>query len=296
MTFDIKAYATARREMLDEAMERYLPPITGLRGAVVDAARYSLFAGGKRLRPILCMAAHDACGGASEAILPVACALEMIHTYSLIHDDLPAMDNDDFRRGKPTNHKVFGEAVAILAGDLLLTYAFELMASSCGRERPEIVGEVMRLIANAAGFDGMIGGQMMDLACEGREVEMETVEEMHRYKTGALISAAVKAGAILGGGSQEQIRRLAAYGEHLGLAFQVTDDLLDVVGSLQEMGKTPGSDEKKGKRTYPVLVGVEESWRIARDQVEQALDALGGFDDRADPLRAIAQYVLERNT
>ena len=296
MDFDLKAYVAEKREIIDKALDKYLPPINGMEGRVVEAARYSLFAGGKRLRPILCIAAHEACGGSSKALLPVACALEMIHTYSLIHDDLPAMDNDDFRRGKPTNHKVFGEAVAILAGDLLLTYAFELMAEHGLEDRFGAVMRVIHIIARASGFKGMVGGQMIDLACEGKEVDVPTVEYMHDRKTGALITASVQAGAILAGASESEIERMGRYGRHLGLAFQITDDLLDVTGSFEEMGKTPGSDDRKGKRTYPFLVGIEESRRLAREHVERALDAVSGYDDRANPLRAIALYVLNRSS
>lgn len=296
MDFDLKAYVAEKREIIDKALDKYLPPIDGMEGRVVEAARYSLFAGGKRLRPILCIAAHEACGGSSKALLPVACALEMIHTYSLIHDDLPAMDNDDFRRGKPTNHKVFGEAVAILAGDLLLTYAFELMAEHGLEDRSGTVMRVIHIIARASGFKGMVGGQMIDLACEGKEVDVPTVEYMHARKTGALITASVQAGAILAGASESEIERMGRYGRHLGLAFQITDDLLDVTGSFEEMGKTPGSDDRKGKRTYPFLVGIEESRRLAREHVERALDAISGYDDRANPLRAIAFYVLNRSS
>jgi geranylgeranyl diphosphate synthase type II len=296
MDFDLKAYVAEKREIIDKALDKYLPPIDGMEGRVVEAARYSLFAGGKRLRPILCIAAHEACEGSSKALLPVACALEMIHTYSLIHDDLPAMDNDDFRRGKPTNHKVFGEAVAILAGDLLLTYAFELMAEHGLEDRSGAVMRVIHIIARASGFKGMVGGQMIDLACEGKEVDVPTVEYMHARKTGALITASVQAGAILAGASESEIERMGRYGRHLGLAFQITDDLLDVTGSFEEMGKTPGSDDRKGKRTYPFLVGIEESCRLAREHVERALDAISGYDDRANPLRAIAFYVLNRSS
>jgi geranylgeranyl diphosphate synthase type II len=197
--FDLKSYVAEKRKIIDEALDKYLPPIDGMEGRVVEAARYSLFAGGKRLRPILCIASHEACGGSSQALLPVACALEMNQTYSLIHDDLPAMDNDDFRRGKPTNHKVFGEAVAILAGDLLLTYAFELMAAHGLEDRSGSMMRVIHVIATASGFKGMVGGQMIDLACEGQDVDMPTVEYMHVRKTGALITASVQAGAILAG-------------------------------------------------------------------------------------------------
>lgn len=292
--FDLKAYVAERRRVIDEALDRYLPPVGGLEGRVVEAARYSLFAGGKRLRPILCIAAHEACDGSSEALLSVACALEMIHTYSLIHDDLPAMDNDDLRRGKPTNHKVFGEAVAILAGDLLLSYAFELMAEHGLKDRSGSVMRAIHIIAKASGFRGMVGGQMIDLACEGQEVDLATIEYMHTKKTGALITASVQAGAILAGVEEPIVEQMEVYGRHLGLAFQITDDLLDVTGNLEQMGKTPGSDVRKGKRTYPFLIGIEESKKIAEEHVKFALKVLSNYDTKADPLRAIANYVLER--
>ncbi len=296
MDFDLKGYVEAKRKLIDEALEKYLPPFHGLEGRVVESARYSLFAGGKRLRPILCIASHEALGGNSPALMPIACALEMIHTYSLIHDDLPAMDNDDFRRGKPTNHKVFGEAVAILAGDLLLTYAFELMSSeNSACHNPGTILKIINLIATASGFKGMIGGQMIDLACEGKEVDLATVEYMHTRKTGALVSASIKAGALLAEADSEAIDRLSVYGNHLGIAFQIVDDILDVTGEMEKMGKTPGSDLKKGKRTYPFLIGVEESRLIAKNHIERALSALEGFGPSAEPLRAIALYVLNRS-
>ncbi len=293
--FDLKAYLSKQKEVVDRALEEYLPAISGLEEKVVEAARYSLFAGGKRIRPILCMAAHNAVRGHSDAVLPVACALEMIHTYSLIHDDLPAMDNDDYRRGKLTNHKVFGEAVAILAGDLLLTYAFELMASAMDVEpNYEVIIKIIRLIAEASGFRGMIGGQMVDLECENRDVDLATVEYMHTKKTGALLTVSVKAGALLGGVSDSELQRFENYGHHFGLAFQITDDLLDVTGDFEVMGKKPGSDEEKNKKTYPVLLGLENSKQAAKEHVEKAIEAVRPFGDAATPLVAMARYLLER--
>jgi len=293
--FDLKSYLGRRKQFIDAALEKIFPMVSGLQKRVVEAARYSLFAGGKRLRPILCLAAAEVVGGAIQPALSAACGLEMIHTYSLIHDDLPSMDNDDFRRGVPTNHKVFGEAVAVLAGDALLTEAFDCFAlnASEGVSADKIV-EVIRIAVKASGYRGMIGGQVIDLECENQKVSLATVEYMHIHKTGALISASLEIGAILGGGSQAQIRSLKDYGHHLGLAFQITDDLLDIEGDAALMGKTPGSDAASNKMTYPALLGITQSKAAAREHVESSLEALGGFDAAAEPLRAIARYLLVR--
>ncbi len=294
--FDLKRYLSERKLLVDTAIEECFPVPAGLEKRLLEAVRYSLFAGGKRLRPILCMAACEVVGGDLKTVMPVACALEMIHTYSLIHDDLPAMDNDDYRRGKLTNHKVFGEATAILAGDALLTEAFDCIAKagSNGKVSPDRVLRVVGLIVKAAGYRGMIAGQVIDLESETRSVDLATVEYMHIHKTGALLSASLEAGAILGGGSEEQEGSLQRYGHHLGLAFQITDDLLDVEGDVQLMGKTPGSDAARNKKTYPALLGVTGSREAAREHVEQALDALASFDDSAGPLRSVARYLLVR--
>ena len=291
--FDLKRYLAERKQLVDEALERFAPVVAGMQKGVLEAARYSLFAGGKRLRPILCLAATDLLGGSHEHTLPVACALEMIHTYSLIHDDLPAMDNDDFRRGRPTNHKVFGEAMAILAGDALLTEAFSLVtgAAMTGETQAARVIRVIAVIARASGYKGMIGGQVIDLESETREVDLATVEYMHIHKTGALISASLEAGAILSGGNERQIDALTRYGHHLGLVFQITDDLLDVEGDAQLMGKTPGSDAARNKKTYPALLGIPQSREAALNHVQEAVAALAVFDGKAEPLRAIARYL-----
>jgi geranylgeranyl diphosphate synthase, type II len=290
--FDLNIYLSRRKQLVEAAMEKIFPVSPGLQQRVIEAAHYSLFAGGKRLRPILCLASAEVVGGDIEPVLPAACALEMIHTYSLIHDDLPAMDNDDFRRGVPTNHKVFGEAIAILAGDALLTEAFEYFALS--DVSPDKITEVIRVAVKAAGYRGMIGGQVIDLECENRKVDLATVEYMHIHKTGALLSASLEIGAILGGGDQVQTSALKNYGHHVGLAFQITDDLLDVEGDPALMGKTPGSDAARNKMTYPALLGIAQSRDAARAHVESSLDALAGFDVRAEPLRAIARYLLVR--
>jgi geranylgeranyl diphosphate synthase type II len=290
--FDLKTYLSRRKQLVEAALERIFPVASGLQKRVIEAARYSLFAGGKRLRPILCLAAAEVVGADIEPVLPAACALEMIHTYSLIHDDLPAMDNDNFRRGVPTNHKVFGEAIAILAGDALLTEAFEYFV--LGGVSPDKVTEVIRIAVKAAGYRGMIGGQVIDLECEDRKVDLATVEFMHIHKTGALLSASLEIGAVLGGGDQAQTSALKNYGHHIGLAFQITDDLLDVEGDPALMGKTPGSDAAKNKMTYPALLGVARSRDAAREHVESSLEALAAFDERAEPLRAIGRYLLVR--
>jgi geranylgeranyl diphosphate synthase type II len=293
--FDLKGYLSRRKQIVEEALEKVFPTASGLEKRVVEAARYSLFAGGKRLRPILCIAAAEVVGGDIWPVMPAACALEMIHTYSLIHDDLPAMDNDDYRRGVLTNHKVFGESVAILAGDALLTEAFESFASCAGVGiNPERVLEVIRIAVKASGYRGMIGGQVIDLECENQKVSLATVEYMHIHKTGALLSASLEIGAILGGGDRERTRALKTYGHHMGLAFQITDDLLDIEGDSTLMGKTPGSDAAKNKMTYPALLGVIESRAAAKEHVDSSLEALTGFGEAAEPLRAIARYLLVR--
>ncbi|MHC1729860.1 MAG: polyprenyl synthetase family protein [Syntrophobacteraceae bacterium] len=295
LEFNLKVYLGERKQLIEGALEKVFPATSGLQKQVIEAARYSLFAGGKRIRPILCLAAAEVVNGEIEPVIPAACALEMIHTYSLIHDDLPAMDNDDFRRGVPTNHKVYGEAIAILAGDALLTEAFEFLAQSGNpRVAPEKVLEVIRIAVKAAGYRGMIGGQVIDLECENRKVDLATVEYMHIHKTGALLSASLEIGALLGGGSEQQVRTLKNYGHHLGLAFQITDDLLDVEGDPELMGKMPGSDLAKNKMTYPALLGLAQSREAAQDHVDRALESLEPYGETAEPLRAIARYLLVR--
>jgi len=261
--------------------------------------RYSTFAGGKRLRPILLLAACEAVGGELPTALPAACAMEMIHTYSLIHDDLPAMDNDDFRRGIKTNHKVFGEAVAILAGDALLTQAFILLSSPFFSVSvpPERILSVIYEIASAAGSRGMVGGQIVDMESEGKEeLDLPTVQFIHIHKTGALIKSSVKSGAILGGADDRQLSSLIRYGEAIGLAFQISDDILDIEGTTVEIGKDAGSDQTRGKATYPAVMGIHESRVHAAELLEIALDAIADFDEKAEPLRAIARYILERKS
>jgi len=257
--------------------------------------RYSVLAGGKRLRPILVIAGAEAVGGAPCEVLPAACALELIHTYSLIHDDLPAMDDDDYRRGRLTSHKVFGEAMAILAGDGLLTLAFKLVADNAALARdPRVLRDVVTALADAAGTFGMVGGQVVDIESEGKTITPETLEYIHLHKTAALIRAAMRVGALLGGGGPAAVEAIGDAGRDLGLAFQIVDDILDVEGSLEELGKTAGSDARKQKATYPALHGVPASRREAQRLVAGVKARLAPLGAPAAPLGALADYVLER--
>jgi geranylgeranyl diphosphate synthase type II len=289
-------YLDARKKIVDEALERYMPGEDNYPPVIFKALRYSLFAGGKRIRPILCLASAEAVGGNVESILPVACALELIHTYSLIHDDLPAMDDDDYRRGRHTSHKVFGENMAILAGDALLTEAFHLMSDRGLMEKiaPEKLISVIHDVAGAAGCFGMVGGQVVDVQSEGEAVETEVLNFIHTRKTGAMIAVAVKAGAVLANAGEVELKVLASYGRHIGLAFQIADDILNVEGDQKLMGKGTGSDTKRGKVTYPALVGMDASRKKAGELIEDALSAIKDFDHRAEPLRMIAAYIIER--
>ncbi len=295
--FDLKDYISNRKALVDKALDSLLPLPEGPSGRVIEAMRYSLAAGGKRVRPILLMAGCEAVGGNSSSVLPAACALECVHTYSLIHDDLPAMDNDDLRRGKPTCHKIFGEAIAILAGDGLLTYAFELMTRDDMKKSLDagILCEVIAIFADAAGINGMVGGQTADILFEARPVDAETLSFIHSRKTGALIRASVQMGAMLGNGSTQQIDSLIRYGTALGLAFQVVDDILDVEGDQEKIGKPVGSDLKNQKATYPSLFGLEKARKKAIELRDEALSSLSDFGPEAEPLRAIATYVVERD-
>ncbi|MBI4794968.1 MAG: polyprenyl synthetase family protein [Deltaproteobacteria bacterium] len=295
---DLKAYLEERRGLVNRSLEAYLPAVRGPAFRVVQAMHYSLFAGGKRLRPILCLAGAEAVGGDAGEVLPVACALEMIHTYSLIHDDLPAMDDDDLRRGQPTCHKKFDEATAILAGDGLLTAAFNIMTEAASRYegRETDLLAVIQLIAAAAGYQGMVGGQMLDLMAEGREVTLKELETIHRLKTGALLTASVRSGAMMAGGTRAEVTALTSYGEKFGLAFQVTDDLLDVEGEAAEMGKATGMDAQRRKATYPGVLGQEEAKKWAQRLVDTAVADLEDFGEKAEPLREIARYLLVRRS
>jgi geranylgeranyl diphosphate synthase, type II len=294
---DLKAYLGMKRAAVDEALKKYMPEEHGHASGLIAAMNYSLFAGGKRLRPILCIAGTEAVGGDGKGVLPAACALELIHTYSLIHDDLPAMDNDNLRRGKPTNHKVFGEAMAILAGDGLLTEAFSMLAMLEVPEKSsaDLLKRIIKLIAEASGCHGMVGGQAVDMQSEGKTIDSSTIDYIHGHKTGALIAASVLSGAIFGEGSPAQLEAIREYGEKIGLAFQISDDILDIEGNPEDMGKGVGGDSRKGKNTFPSVYGLSESKKILSGLVDSAVNALEQFDDSADPLRQIAQYIIERN-
>ena len=293
MSFDLDAYMKERLAAVDAALDRFLPPEAERPETLHKAMRYSVFAGGKRLRPILVMAGAEAVGGSAEQVMPTACAMELIHTYSLVHDDLPAMDNDDFRRGVPTNHKVFGEATAILAGDALLTLAFRLVADNL-RQTSTGALDVVADIADAAGHGGMVAGQVADLEAEGRQVGADTVEYIHAHKTGALIRTSLRVGARLCGATAEQVRALSLAGADLGLAFQIVDDILDVVASSEELGKTAGKDQIQQKATYPAIYGIEASRARARDLIDEADAALAALGPRAEPIRALGRFILER--
>jgi len=273
-----------------------LPPETTPPSRVHEAMRYSVLAPGKRLRPILVIAGGEAVGGRGADVLDTACALELIHAYSLIHDDLPAMDDDDYRRGRLTNHKVFGEAMAILAGDALLTLAFRLIAQNAARIAPAAVGPVVAEVADAAGTDGMVGGQVVDIESEGKIISGEMLDYIHLHKTAALIRVALRVGAVLAGGRTETVEAISRAGEALGLAFQIVDDILDVEGNLAELGKTAGSDERKQKATYPSLHGLPASKARARDLIEETKRLLTPLGPAAEPIRALADFVLERRS
>ena len=287
------------RRLVDEALEKALPPETAWPETIHRAVRYSLFAGGKRIRPVLVLASAQAVGGAHAEALPLACAVEMIHTYSLIHDDLPAMDDDDLRRGRPTSHKVFGEAVAILAGDALLTRAFHLLAE-LPADAPEAVVRrrlaATAILGEACGTTGLVGGQVMDLESEGKDVPAAALERLHRAKTGALLSACVRGGAVLGGATGEALARLTRYAAAIGLVFQIVDDVLDVTESAEQLGKTAGKDVKARKATYVSCHGLERARAMAADLLREALTAVSPLGERGALLSGIARLIVERKS
>jgi geranylgeranyl diphosphate synthase type II len=293
---DLDKYLEEKCALVNSALKDLLGSADTYPPVLHQAAHYSLFAGGKRLRPALVLATAEAVSEGVETIaLNAACAVECIHTYSLIHDDLPALDNDDLRRGLPTCHKKYGDAMAILAGDTLLTVAFELLARTEEVDNSLIVQAVIEL-SSAAGSTGMIGGQVVDIESEGTEVAFPVLEYIHIHKTGKLILASVRCGAILASATEEQLNSLTRYGEAIGLAFQIADDLLDVEGTDEELGKKAGMDELRGKATYPALLGISESRRRATELVEVAVKALNEFDSKADPLRSIAHKIVSRKS
>lgn len=283
-----------KRDFVEQALVRELCATEPLNTTLRAAMQYSLMAGGKRLRPVLLMAAADTVGGCGQEYIQMACAIEMIHTYSLIHDDLPAMDNDDYRRGKLTNHKVYGPGMATLAGDALLTQAFEVMLRQPGISDAQKLA-VVHEMSVAAGPDGMVGGQALDLESENQHIDMDTLRKLHMGKTGALFRAAVRSGAILAGASAEQLDALTVYAEKFGLAFQITDDILDVVGDEATIGKPVGSDERNHKSTYVTLTSLEKARALARDTVDEAVGALRLFGADADFLRELVQYLVSRD-
>lgn len=295
--FDLETYLSEKKTVVDAALNAYFPEPEGLASDLVSAMKYSIFAGGKRLRPILCISAAEAVGGVEADVLLVACAIELIHTYSLIHDDLPVMDDDDIRRGRPTNHKVFGEAVALLAGDGLLTEAFKLMTlpELTDKVSAGVILKVIGMVSVAAGYRGMVGGQVVDIQSEGKQVDLSVVEFIHNHKTGELITVPLACGVMLGGGDESQIEAISSYGRKIGLAFQISDDILDIEGDTSTLGKQVGSDEQKGKITYPAVVGLERSRQVQSELIEAAIKCLHGFDQAAEPLRHIARYIIERN-
>lgn len=290
MTF--KNRLTNYIDLINDALLRYLPVADTYPAQIHDAMHYSLFAGGKRLRPVLCSSVYSLFEEDLKPVLPVACALELIHTYSLIHDDLPCMDDDDFRRGMPTCHKKYGEAIAVLSGDALLTEAFSLIART---DRTDTVAELVRIISLACGSTGLIGGQVMDMLSENKAVDEQTLHYIHTHKTGVLITVSCQAGAACARADSVSIENIIHYGQALGLAFQISDDILDVVGSSEKLGKNVGQDQKMQKATYPALYGLDESRKRLNHAVEQALDALNPFGDKAVFLSELARFVAYRD-
>jgi geranylgeranyl diphosphate synthase, type II len=293
--FNLKDYLNSQADRINPALDGFIRR-SDETDRLVEAMRYSLMAGGKRIRPILCLASAEAVGGDSAEAIPVACALEMIHTYSLIHDDLPAMDNDDLRRGKPTCHIAFDEATAILCGDALLTLAFQILSESPPIDAASALKrlEIVHILAGAAGYRGMIQGQMLDIASEGTRLTLSELTALHGLKTGAMIEASVRCGAIIGGASNSQADQLSRYAQHIGLAFQVSDDILNIEGDPSIVGKSVGTDQLRQKNTFPALLGLEESKEFANQLVRQSLEAIEIFDERSNPLRGIARYIVER--
>ena len=291
---DFNRYIQERQQWLEAALTRSIEDET-IPEKLRDAMKYSLTAGGKRLRPILTFAGAEAVGKTADSVMPVAVAIEMIHTFSLIHDDLPSMDDDSLRRGKPTNHKVFGEATAILAGDALLAEAFYVLSDARRSPDPYLVLSTIHEIASATGGRGMTGGQVIDMESTGKDISEAQLARLHRYKTGALIKAAVTSGAKLCGASEEELGALACYGEAIGLAFQIADDILDLEGEEGVIGKNVRSDVGMGKSTYPQVIGLDASRGQAQALIDQAISAIKIFGDRALPLKHIARYIIERN-
>lgn len=291
--FDLAVYMDSQTRLVNEALDAFLPKASERPSGLHEAMRYSLFAGGKRLRPVLCLASAAACGGSADAAMRPACALECLHTYTLIHDDLPAMDDDDLRRGRPTAHVAFGEATAILSGDALLTFAFELLGGAVP-PAPYGPGDLVAELARSAGSRGVGGGQFEDLAAEKHEPDADLLDYIHYHKTAILIRAACRMGAIAAGADPARLEALSAYGRALGLAFQIADDVLDATSTREAMGKNTQRDEEHGKLTSVRIHGVEGSRQRAQELVDAAIAALEIFDERAEPLRSLARFVVER--
>jgi geranylgeranyl diphosphate synthase type II len=292
--FDLDVYLHDRKQLIESALAAHLDRCHGAPATLREAMAYSLLAGGKRLRPILALAACEAVGGAPDDAIDAACAVEFVHTYSLIHDDLPAMDDDDFRRGRPTAHKKFGEALAILAGDALAAEAFRVAAER-RRGREERIADVVFELARAAGAVGMVGGQVLDIEATGKRISVEDLEKLHHAKTGELLLVAVRAGARMGGADAAALEKLTAYGRALGLAFQIVDDVLDITADLATLGKDPGSDRAAGKTTFVDLLGVDGARARAQRVMDEGLAALAPFGGRAEALRALGRYTVERD-
>ncbi len=292
---DLDLYIKEKRKTVDAFLKKYISSKKKDKDCPAElckAMSYALMAGGKRVRPILSIAGYEAAGGTSDSILPVAAAIELIHTYSLIHDDLPAMDDDDFRRNQPTTHKVFGEGTAILAGDALLTDAFNLISGT--KANPKTLIRVINELTHASGPEGMVGGQTVDLLFEGKKAKKKDLVYIHTHKTGALIRASIRTGAMMAETSPAKLNSLTEYGEKVGLAFQVIDDILDITGTKEELGKSTGADSARGKNTYPSIFGLEESQKIAEKLISDSLAAISTFNKKAEPLSAIAKYILSR--
>ena len=287
-------YLSEQQQLVERTLDRWVPPETAPPETIHRAMRYSLFAGGKRIRPLLCIAAAHAVGDGHARVENAACTLELIHTYSLIHDDLPALDNDDFRRGRPTCHKVFGDAMAILAGDALLTLAFEVLGSLPGPDGCRRARLIQELASAAGTVGGMIAGQVHDLEGEHQQPTADLLDRIHRAKTGALLRASVRVGAIYAGATDEQLQALSGYGEHIGLAFQIVDDLLDVEQSSEQLGKTAGKDAQQHKITFPSVYGLDRSHEMAEEQRLAAHVALGSFGESAERLRQLADRIVHR--
>ncbi|MGK7888034.1 MAG: geranylgeranyl diphosphate synthase CrtE [Leptolyngbyaceae cyanobacterium] len=291
--FELVSYLAEQKVLVEQALDASLAVVYP--ETIHESMRYSLLAGGKRLRPILCLATCEMLGGATETAMPTACALEMIHTMSLIHDDLPAMDNDDYRRGKPTNHKVYGEAIAILSGDGLLAYAFEFVATQTKSVAGDRLLRVIAKLGRAVGAAGLVGGQAVDLECEGKsDVSVETLDFIHKHKTSALLEASVLSGAILADATEADLERLTTYAQNIGLAFQIVDDILDITATQEELGKTAGKDLNAQKATYPSIWGLEESRQRAQELVDEAKAVLMPYGEAAHPLQALADFITAR--